>query len=260
MIAYAYNEARNNLKSTEIASVLWQNQPVSNNPNLPELSNSEFGPRNRITAAASYPVDWRPSLRTTFGLYFEAAEGGVFFAGGGNRFSFLYAGDVNGDGQGGNDLLYIPRDESEVRFDPRENADGSVTTASQQWQEFNSFIEQDKYLSQNRGRIAERMGLLGEWYQTLDLRVLQDFVWGQDANTHTIQLSMDILNFLNLLSSNWGVRKTPNAAALSPLAVTRTDDDGQSFFNFTGVQETFIDDPNELSRWRIQFGLRYLLN
>ncbi len=260
MIAYAYNDARNNLKSTEIASVLWQSQPVRGNPNLPELSYSEFGPRNRITAAGSYPVTWNERLRTTFGLYFEAAEGGVFFAGGGNRFSFTYAGDVNGDGQGGNDLIYIPRNESEIRFDPRTNEDGSTTSAAQQWQEFNSFIEQDKYLSKNRGTIAERMGLLGEWYHTLDLRVLQDFVWGTGANTNTIQVSVDVLNFMNLLSSNWGVRKTPNAAALSPLAVTRTDEDGEPYFNFNGIQETFIDNPTELSRWRIQLGLRYLLN
>jgi len=47
-IGYSFTDARNNLKSTEIASVLWQNEPVKGDPNKPELSYSEFGQRNRI--------------------------------------------------------------------------------------------------------------------------------------------------------------------------------------------------------------------
>jgi hypothetical protein len=31
-------------------------------------------------------------------------------------------------------------------------------------------------------------------------------------------------------------------------------------FNFTGPAETYLDDPGELSRWRIQLGARYFLN
>src|SRR5439155_1366044 len=45
-IGYSFTDARNNLKSTEIASVLWQNEPVKGDPNKPELSYSEFGPRH----------------------------------------------------------------------------------------------------------------------------------------------------------------------------------------------------------------------
>jgi hypothetical protein len=29
---------------------------------------------------------------------------------------------------------------------------------------------------------------------------------------------------------------------------------------FTGPSETFIDDPSEFSRWRIQLGVKYLFN
>src|SRR5207253_9795668 len=32
-IGYSFTDARNNLKSTEIASVLWQNEPVKGDPN-----------------------------------------------------------------------------------------------------------------------------------------------------------------------------------------------------------------------------------
>ena len=85
-------------------------------------------------------------------------------------------------------------------------------------------------------------------------------MFAQGANAHRLQLSVDVLNFLNLLSSDWGVRKTPNPAALSPLVLTRFDEQGEPVFNFNGIDETFVDDPSEFSRWRIQVGLRYLFN
>ena len=56
------------------------------------------------------------TLRTSIGLFLEVAEGNRFAGAGGNRYSFIYSGDVNGDGTGGNDLIYIPRDQSEIVF------------------------------------------------------------------------------------------------------------------------------------------------
>ncbi len=47
-VGYSYTKAKNNLRSSEIASVLWQSQPMQGNPNNPELAYSEFGQRHRI--------------------------------------------------------------------------------------------------------------------------------------------------------------------------------------------------------------------
>ncbi len=247
--AYAYQQARNNLKSTEIASVLFSNQPVQGDPNNPELSFSEFGQRHRITLTGSYTKRWSARLRTHFGLFFEAAEGNAFRGAGGNRYSFIYSGDVNGDGFGGNDLIYIPRNQSEIRLeDPS------------QWPALDAFIEQDEYLSSHRGQIAERFGLINPWYQSLDLRILQDIIVPTGGREHTIQVSLDVLNALNLLSSDWGVRKIADPLATNPLSLVRFDPDGTPVFNFAGVSRTFIDDPSISSRWQIQLGVRYLLN
>ena len=35
-LAYSFTDAKNTLKSTEIASVLWQSQPVQGDPNNPD--------------------------------------------------------------------------------------------------------------------------------------------------------------------------------------------------------------------------------
>ncbi|MGH7673888.1 MAG: hypothetical protein ACREMV_01340, partial [Gemmatimonadales bacterium] len=104
------------------------------------------------------------------------------------------------------------------------------------------------------------------WYYNLDMRLLQDFAFRAGSTQHTFQLSVDILNFLNLIDSDWGVRKVASSAATSPLTLACVvftscfDGTGAPHFNFTGPSKTYVDDPGPLSRWRMQIGVRYLLN
>ncbi len=242
-IAYTYLEAKNNLKSTEIASVLWQSQPVQGDPNKPQLSWSEFGNRHRIIATTNYTHNWNASHSTNIGIFFEAAEGNRYVYSGGNRYSFTYAGDVNGDGVGGNDLIYIPKDKNDI-----------VLADPSQWTALNDFIEQDSYLSEHRGEIAERHGLTNPWFNNIDLRVLHNL----KTNLGTFQISIDLLNAANLLNSNWGVRKVANPLATTPLELTGWTDGGEPILKFSGVDETFVDDPGPFSRWGLQIGLRYM--
>jgi hypothetical protein len=258
-LGYSFTEAKNNLKSTEIASVLWQNQPVKGNPNKPELSFSEFGHRHRIVGEATYSKTWSDRFRTQVGVFLEVAEGNRFAGSGGNRYSFIYAGDVNGDGYGGNDLIYIPRSQSEILFDP-DTVGGQIISPQEQWNRLNAFIEQDEYLREHRGEIAERFGAVNPWYSNIDLRVLQDLALQAGGRRHALQVSLDILNVGNLLNSDWGVRKVASASATSPLTFVRFDGTGAPVFNFTGPSQTYVDDPGLFSRWRAQIGLRYLFN
>jgi hypothetical protein len=260
ILSYSFTEARNTLKSTEIASVLWQNQPVEGDPNNPELAHSEFGQRHRIVGALTWGRGWSPSLRTQVGVFVEVAQGNRFAGAGGNRYSFIYSGDVNGDGASGNDLIYIPRTQAEIIFDPYTTPGGVTLSPQEQWNRFDAFIEQDRYLRGNRGRIAERFGLLNPWYNNVDLRILQDVAFGAGTRRHAFQISLDLLNVGNLINSEWGVRKVASAAATSPLTLVRFNTFGAPVFNFTGPAQTFVDDPSPLSRWRAQVGVRYLLN
>lgn len=255
-LGYAYLLAKNNMQSTEIASVLWQGNPVKGDPNKPELGFSQFGIRNRITASAYYKIPWSDQWATSIGLFLEVAEGNRFAGAGGNRYSFTYAGDVNGDGNGGNDLIYVPSNQNEIVFVPN----GTITPA-QQWTAFNAFIEQDDYLKANRGKIAERNGGINPWFANVDLKLLQDFIVPLGGQSHTFQLSVDILNVLNLLNSDWGIRQVASPLATSPLQFKGFDAQGRPTFNFDPtITKTFIDDPGLDSRWQMQIGLRYLLN
>ena len=260
-LSYSYLEAKNALTSTEIASVLYSINPVKGDPNRPELGYSQFGQRHRIVGGATFQHKWNDNLATSFGLFLEVAEGNLFTTSGGNRYSFVYAGDVNGDGQSGNDLIYIPSNQSEITFQAYTDAGGNTITPAQQWNAFNSFIEQDKYLKENRGKIAERNGLVNPWYFNIDLRVLQDFSLKLWQKNHTFQLSLDILNVANLLNSEWGIRKVADARATSPLQVVGQGVNKEPILKFdTSLKETFVDDPSLFSRWQMQVGLRYLFN
>lgn len=260
MLAYSYTQAKNNLKSTEIASVLWQNQPVQGDPNNPELSFSEFGQRHRIVGGATWAKNWSENTRTSIGMFLEIGEGNRFAGAGGNRYSFIYSGDVNGDGTGGNDLIYIPASQGEILFDPYTPPGGATQTAQEQWNRLDAFIKQDNYLSSHRGEIAERFGAVNPWYENVDLRILQDFGFLAGSKRQRFQLSLDVQNFLNLLNSGWGVRKVASANATSPLTLVRFDVSGAPVFNYTGPDVTYIDDPSIFSRWRAQVGLRYFFN
>ena len=245
-LSYTYLDSKNIMTTTEIAATLHQINPVSGDPNNPDLSNSQFGQRHRIVGGATYKHEWNESFATSFGLFMEIAEGNVFTTAGGNRYSFVYAGDVNGDGAGGNDLIYIPEGPGDINL-----------TDPSQWEALNAFIEQDDYLTEHRGEIAERNGLVNPWYVSLDLRILQDFTVQAFGKDNTLQLSIDVLNFPNLLSPSWGVRQVASAAATSPLSLDGFDGDGEPIFTFNGVKETFVDDPSLFSRWQMQIGLRY---
>ena len=69
---------------------------------------------------------------------------------------------------------------------------------------------------------------------------MQDFAFG-GAVRHNFQVSFDILNVGNLISSDWGVRKVASSAATSPLrlatdagGVPQFDANGAPVLQFTG--------------------------
>jgi hypothetical protein len=135
--------------------------------------------------------------------------------------------------------------------------DGTAAVAAAQAAAFDAFIRQDEYLSTHRGQIAERFGLINPWYTNFDLRIQQDVAIGALGRQHGLQIGFDIMNVGNLLNSDWGVRQIASPLATSPLTLVRFDPDGVPVFNFSGATQTFIPDPDPISRWRAQFGVKY---
>ena len=90
-----------------------------------------------------------------------------------NNGSYVFAGDMNGDGATANDLIYIPRDMAEMNF--ATFTQGGVTfTAEQQAQAFEAYIQQDSYLKDHRGQYAERGAVFLPMVRRIDLSITQD--------------------------------------------------------------------------------------
>ena len=120
---------------------------------------------------------------------------------------------------------------------------------------YNSFIEQDDYLNSRRGKYAERYGALSPWTSRWDIRFLQDYrIKVSSGKTNVVQFSIDLLNFGNLISSDWGLVQQPNS--IQPVGVTVTEGVPEYTFNF--LDESFVYDSSLQSRWQLQFGLRYI--
>jgi hypothetical protein len=118
--------------------------------------------------------------------------------------SYTFSGDLNNDLGSSNDLIYVPRDTSEMNFQPF--TQGGITfTAAQQAEAWNAYIEQDSYLSERRGQYAERGAVFLPMVHRIDFSVAQDVFFNVAGTKQRIQFRLDMLNFGNLLNDDWGV-------------------------------------------------------
>ena len=110
-------------------------------------------------------------------------------------------------------------------------------------------------MSDNRGDYAKRYDALSPWFGSLDLRILQDI---GVSSGNKFQVSLDVLNLGNLISSSWGVtQRATNTGLNQPISVAVTDGDPVYTFDQAN-QQTFYDDFGLSSRWQAQIGLRYI--
>lgn len=243
--AYNYLNAKDvSSLSSEISSDAYDRNPAYGDVKQALAGYSSYGNQHRFVGsiARRFTYGQKRQWATTLSAVAEYAQG--------NRFSFTYAGDINNDGAFDNDQLFIPTQTqlAQMKF--------SGTDAQQQIQRagFEAYIRQDNYLSAHRGEIAGKFVAFTPWYSTVDLRLLQEYTL---ANRHTLRFSLDILNVGNLLNSNWGVRQFASYSGLAqPLGVTVANNVPTYSFDIS-QQNTFFNDAQLISRWRMQFGLRY---
>ncbi|QHT65797.1 TonB-dependent receptor [Rhodocytophaga rosea] len=253
MAAYTFSRAKDVTSNPgEIAADAFQRNPVIGNSNTPSLAYSDFGLQHRIIAALGHRFEYGKYFATGISFFFEAGQG--------SRFSYTYAGDMNRDAIFGNDLIFVPSSQDQITLVDIKDAQGNIiSSAQQQWQQLNSYIGQDEYLSSRRGQYAERNGAISPWYTQLDMKILQDFALNALGKKHTFQISFDIQNLGNLINSNWGERQIyANNRPLEfagYLAGTDTPT-----YRFSGGDRTFVNDTGLNSRWRAQIGLRYIFD
>ena len=264
-VAYTYSQAKNTAEFGSTASSLWSARGVTGDPNAATLANGAFYQPHRIIAYASYKVISCKYSSTSIGAIFEAAPAGVS--------SYVYNGDLNGDGNTGNDLIYIPKSASEINL-VKVNSGGLGTgtigvtdkrTAGQIWNQLNNFLNQDHYLSGHRGQYAQANANVAPFYKRLDLNITEGISVKIGKERHTLSISMDLINAGNFINKYWGTYKTPNLTNFLKYEGLRADGKTPSFSmpyldapNQVPLVNSFKDNTNIISRWQMQFGVRYI--
>ncbi|WJJ98173.1 TonB-dependent receptor [Algibacter luteus] len=242
MLAYSYLNSKDvNSIEAEITGDAFAFNPALGDVNDDVLGYSKYGDTHRFIGVASKKWNYgNGKWGTTLSTFFEYAQGG--------RFNYTYGGDINGDGSNLNDLIYIPTANEIGQMQFANSGDAAA---------LESFIQQDDYLNDRRGKYAERYGAIAPWRGRWDIKFLQDLnIKISEDKTNTVQFSVDILNVGNLLNSDWGVIQQPNN--VQPIGVS-VDGTGTPTYSFNGSQtSTFGFDSSLASRWQAQFGLRYI--
>lgn len=222
------------------ASSAWSGLYTVNGPNFPTLQNSAYVIPDRLIASVSYKY-----AKEHFSLFYT----GYSPAG----YSFFYNGDVNGDGIK-NDLMYIPKDDSEIQF--ASDADRQAF-----WQ----FVEQDKYLKNHKGEYAEAYGARAPFVHRFDFRWAHDFDVKIGNTLNRLQLSVDIMNVGNLFNSKWGVAKNMGVCNNGQILKLNKIENNTPVFSMMKSNgeyptKTWDFNHNYDQCWKMQVGLKYTFN
>lgn len=240
----------------------WSLNQIVRNSNNPELSFANYIVPNRMVASLSYRKEFFKKVAASVAFFYEGSIQG--------RFSYTYSVDFNRDNQA-NDLIYVPKDASEITFVDRVYGSGAnaVTyTAAQQSAMFFKYIEQDEYLKSRKGKYAERNGVQLPWRNQVDFRFAFDIFTNVGGKKNTLQFTWDIFNFGNFLNKNWGVFDVVNTPALLiPRNVSSLVPGGNVKPTFSlaedrgaPVTSTYRQNNSLTSTYYQQFGLRYIFN
>ena len=244
-VAYTFGHAYdvNAVRSSTARSQFRFNQ-VAGNPNDPPLRRSDYDVTHRIVADFTKSFHFIRRAATDISLIYVGESG--------RPYSYTYFGDVNGDSQDSNDLIYVPATESEVRF-----AGTATLSPAQSWANLNEFIERVECLREARGTIIQRNACEQPWSNRFDVRFAQTI---PSFGRQGLQITVDILNFANLLNAEWGSSLFVNNQSETLLSRSgTTDTNGHVLLNSFAKKTNVFSNADLGSRYQIQIGAKYSL-
>ncbi|CAN7545403.1 TonB-dependent receptor [Pseudoduganella sp. LjRoot289] len=247
-VSYTYTEAREVSPLTSSTSNSnWAGRAVFN-PNEEVKSNSSYLVKDRINALVNFQKRFFASYKTSFGLFYEGRAG--------KPYSWTVNNDLNGDGLGGNDLMYIPSapGAGEVVFR------GDTATSHANEDKFWSIVNDNKVLKSAAGKVVGRNTDFAPWTNSFDMRVSQEipsFISG-----HKALFTLDMFNVGNMLNKKWG--------RINEVGFQSNGGQARSFVDFVGmegnkyvyqlrdkVEDLDVRQAKGESQWAIQATVKY---
>lgn len=251
---YTYSAAKEvSANSGSSASSAWGASPTINSPNDQMLHISNFAIPHRVVGSLNYRIEYARSLATTVGIFYNGSHQ--------DRFSYIYGNDINNDGVNA-DLIYLPKNTNDLPLVDVVEDGAVVFTAQQQRAALDAFIAENG-LEEFKGQYIPRNQFLLPWLNRFDVRVLQDLFTNIAGKRNTLQLSVDIINFGNLLNNEWGVQQNLNGAQNLLSRTTATPAGGVPSLNMNRISGSFPSSPfqnasNFNTTWSMQVGVRYI--
>ncbi len=249
MLAYTHTESKevSGMPGSNATSA-WQGLYTIDGPNFATVQRSQYVVPDRIIASAAYKLPYRSNFLST--------EMSLFYTGySPYGTSFCYSNDMNGDGIQ-NDLMYIPKNDSEIIFTKEEDRS-----------DFWAFVNQDKYLKRHKGEYAEANAGRAPWVHRFDFRIAQNFSVRTGKTVNTLQVSLDFMNIGNLFNSAWGVTKTNTSSNGGRiLKYEGTDANNRPTYSLWRDKQgnapttTYAYNRYYSECWKFQVGVRYIFN
>lgn len=273
-LSYSYSDAYSVLDGTSSQNnSQWRGyHNVAGRNFVRDAQRSTFAGGHRIFGQFSYQTAYKIAGdfggKSKLSLNFNAQTGGYFsYVIGARNFRFTDDGGFDN-----NELIYVPENQSDIPLVDLEH-DGRTYSPAEQWALLDAFIEDDPGLSKRRGEYSQRNDGREPFEFGMDLRFVQDFyIKTASGRTNTLQLTVDIFNFTNLLNADWGrVRFAGSFGNYDILNLAnRTDGTRGTTPEYTinrdlidGLkpwEDNFDNAGLRSSIWNMQIGVRYIFD
>jgi hypothetical protein len=241
--AYTYGEANvvNDATSSRAVSNWQYNEALD--PNNAGLSTSDFQIAHRVMINLNYEFNRGSRWSTTVSAFYNHQSGRPYMS--------IYEGvwpydSINEDGFTGNDPIYVPS-----------GADDVVITNGT-WEQLENYFERTG-ISGYGGQVIPRNPYTAPWITQTDLAIRQNIpIPGKSS----LQVSLDIFNFWNLIDDESGHVEYVAFGTLSPIIYRGVTDDGLPIYELTEIvtepETTSLYERDDLrSRWRMRLGVRW---
>jgi hypothetical protein len=217
----------------------WSNRNIFN-PNEEETSNSNYLIKDRFNASLNWSRAFVGSYRTSVGVFYEGRKG--------KPYSWTYLNDLNGDGIGGNDLMYIPGAPG--------NGDVSFRGGATEEAKFWEIVNANPGLASAKGGLVGRNNNFAPWVNNFDVRLSQELPGF--AKGHKSSVTFDILNFGNLLNKKWGrIEEIGFPSNRSFVNYNGLDANGKYIYSLGSLEDLTVRQASGESQWAVQLTLRY---
>lgn len=199
---------------------------------------------NRNLRTSVFDIPHKITMSGIFGLPYDVKLALIFIGQSGSPYTYVTSTDANGDGFGGNDPVYVPRNTADIAL--ATPGDSTALFAR---------INAEPCLRNNQGHLLPRNSCRNPWTNFLNARLVKVI---PTVSGQSLELSMDIFNLLHLVNRDWGqIRQTSGFENANLLRQT-----GYQTANQRGIYALSIPTLNfpsqTASRWRVQLGGKYI--